>query len=88
MQKSTVNGLQATGVIVEKRRIGIGVEVDVGMGAKVVGVVVATLCGVSTGAQEARRNIRIVNNRFIERAIWSPPASPWRHLLRSVPERG
>ena len=46
MQKSTVNGSHVTGVIVEKSRTGIGVEVDVGIDMNTVGAIVGRFWGV------------------------------------------
>jgi len=46
MQKSTANGSHATGVIVEKSKTGIGVEVDVGTGSNTVGEIAGRLWGV------------------------------------------
>jgi len=46
IQKSTANGSHATGVIVENRKTGIGVKVDVGIGSNTVGAIVGRLWGV------------------------------------------
>jgi hypothetical protein len=43
MQKSTVNGSHATGVLVEDRGIGMDVDVDVGVGSNTVGKIVGRL---------------------------------------------
>jgi hypothetical protein len=48
MQKSTLNGLHTAGVLVmvDKRRTGIGVEVDAGIGLNTVDVAFGRLWGV------------------------------------------
>lgn len=69
MQNSTVSGSHTTGVFVEKRRTGIGVEVNVGIDSEAVSVTLGILCWVGTGAQEIRINkkIGILNMCFIKR---------------------
>jgi len=46
MQKSTVSGSHATGVLVEERRIGMVVDVDMRVGSNTVGKIVGRLWGV------------------------------------------
>jgi len=56
--------------MVEKRRTGISVEVDVGIGSNTVGATLGRLWGVRTGAQEIRMNKRM--RRVEIRFIFSP----------------